>query len=54
MFAKSIARIFGTNARTPIRNANRFRPQVEGLEAREVPAMTWTGGGIGTGWLQHA
>ena len=34
MFAKLVARLFGTRTLTPNCNALRFRPRVEGLEDR--------------------
>ena len=45
MFARYIAKLFGTAARTPIRNDNRSRLNLEGCETRLTPAsMYWTGG----------
>ena len=45
-------RLFRSSDRRPttVQNRSRFRPLVESLEAREVPALfTWVGSGIGSG-----
>lgn len=47
MFARALARLFGTAPRTPIRNARRTRLNAEPLEARDVPANFC--GSAGTG-----
>ena len=39
---RSMARLFRSPPRRPVRRSDRVRPKLETLEARDVPSITWT------------